>query len=139
MSDERGAERRGPRIAVVGVCGAGKTTLLRRLVALGYEVREPAQEHSGVHDLWRRLTKADVLVYLGARLETVRARGRPDWPDWLYAKQLERVAYSREHADICILTDELTEEQVFEQVRAALAVLVGEPGGVVQSPGPQST
>ncbi len=128
VSEERGTKPRRPRIAVVGVCGAGKTTLLRRLEALGYEVREPAQEHSGVHDLWRRLTKADILIYLGARLDTVRARGRPDWPDWLYAKQLERVAYSRQHADICVETDDLTPEEVFARVRTALVALVGEPG-----------
>ncbi|MEI2607989.1 MAG: hypothetical protein V9G20_05095 [Candidatus Promineifilaceae bacterium] len=52
------------RIALVGPCSSGKSTLGRILQAQGYEVRQPAQEHSYVPDMWQKLTKPDLLIYL---------------------------------------------------------------------------
>jgi len=73
------------RIVVVGPCGSGKTTLVEALRELGYEARECVQEHSHVADMWRRISRPDVLIFLGISLESVQRELRPArcdrWPD----------------------------------------------------------
>src|SRR5919206_4073660 len=61
------------RIAVVGVCGSGKTTIVEQLRRMGYDAYVVSQEHSIIRDLWNHREPA-ALVFLEARLETVRAR-----------------------------------------------------------------
>src|SRR3712207_5568053 len=65
------------RVAVVGPCASGKSTLVTRLRAEGWDARMPAQEQSGVPDMWRKLLAPDILVVLDARDEVLQAR-RPD-------------------------------------------------------------
>ena len=62
------------RVAVVGPCASGKSTLTAALRAAGYEARMPAQEHSYVPDMWRRLVDPDVLIYLDISYEALRER-----------------------------------------------------------------
>jgi len=48
------------RIALVGPCSSGKTTLAVFLKAQGYDVRQPAQEHTYAPQMWQRLSKPDI-------------------------------------------------------------------------------
>ncbi|MBU0511729.1 MAG: hypothetical protein KJ638_08520, partial [Chloroflexi bacterium] len=51
-------------IGVVGACGSGKSSLVAGLSEHGYHAHHIAQEHSFVPDMWQRLTKPDVLIFL---------------------------------------------------------------------------
>jgi shikimate kinase len=119
--DDDPPKRRYPRIALVGPCGAGKSILGERLRALGYDCREPAQEHSGVPDMWRRFARPDVVIYLDATAETIMRRlHRNDWTDGYLAEQHRRLDHARTHCHLYLPTDDLTPEQVLEQVLAFL-------------------
>lgn len=109
------------RIAVVGPCGAGKSALAGRLRALGYEVREPCQEHSGVPDMWQRLSRPDLLIYLDAGAATINRRlGRTDWTDEDLARLRGRLAHARRHCDLYLITDLLSVDEVVARVVAFL-------------------
>jgi nicotinamide riboside kinase len=109
------------RVAVVGPCAAGKSTLIARLREAGYEGRHVAQEHSYVQDMWQRITKPDVLIYLDVTYEAQGQRRRVTWgPDWL-AKQTARLAHARQHCDLYIATDSLTVDEVAAQVLTFLS------------------
>jgi nicotinamide riboside kinase len=109
------------RIAVVGPCASGKSSLVSALRAAGYDARHPAQEHSYVRDMWQRLVDPDVLIYLDLSHEAYRQRRPKDdaGPEYL-ARQRERLAHAREHADLVIDTSELTAEAVWARVMALL-------------------
>ena len=109
------------RVAVVGPCASGKSTLTAALRAAGYEARMPAQEHSYVPDMWRRLVDPDVLIYLDISYEALLAR-RPHFgePEYL-EREKARLAHARAHADLVVDTSELTAEEVRQRVLAALA------------------
>ena len=112
------------RVAIVGPCSAGKTTLGQALKAAGYTVRQPTQEHSLAPDMWRRLSRPDVLIYLDVDYENARQR-RPhqDGGPQRTADQNKRLAHAREHCDLYIDTNGLT----VAEVRAkALAFLEGD-------------
>ncbi|MFQ5592667.1 MAG: hypothetical protein ACE5HA_00735 [Anaerolineae bacterium] len=109
-----------PKIAVVGPCGAGKTTLAQSLKALGYQVREPAQEHSGVPDMWRRMTAPDVLIYLDAELSTIAVRRRIQWGQDYLDRLRRRLRHARRHADLYLPTDGLTPQQVLQRAQRFL-------------------
>lgn len=103
------------RIAVTGPCASGKTTLVTRLRELGLDAHNVAQEHSGVHNLWRR-KQPDVLVMLEATLPVIRRRRTVPWGEERLTVQRERLADARRHADLFIQTDELTREEVAQRV-----------------------
>lgn len=110
-----------PRLAIVGPCASGKTVLARRLRQMGYEVWEPAQEHSGVPDLWRRV-KPDLLIFLDVSLRTLEQRGRTGWSQEDLEEQHRRLAHARAHCDYYLSTDGLSEEEVCRRVLAYLSV-----------------
>ena len=113
--------RERPLIAVVGVCASGKSTLTAGLRSAGWNARPVSQEHSYVADMWQRLTNPDILIFLDCALETTRGRRQnPDFPDWLYAAERERLRHARAHADLTILTDALTPAEVLAQAIAFL-------------------
>ncbi len=119
----KGVHRRtsgGPVIGVVGPCGAGKSTLVQALRARGIRARHIAQEHSHVPDMWQRLVRPDVLVFLDASFETCTQRRRMYWRREDYDEQQKRLAHARAHADIYIFTDQLRPEEVMERVLQAL-------------------
>ena len=108
------------RIAVVGPCASGKSTLAAALRAAGYEARQPAQEHSYVPDMWRRLVDPDVLIYLDISYEALLER-RPHFGERAYLeREKARLAHARAHADLVVDTSELAAEAVAAQVMSLL-------------------
>ncbi|MSP11359.1 MAG: hypothetical protein EXR62_00235 [Chloroflexi bacterium] len=105
-----------PRLALVGVCGSGKSTVGALLHFMGYDVREPVQEHSGIPDMWQLMSKPDVLIYLDADWSTVNQRRDVDWEPTYIEEQRRRLAHARAHANLYITTDKLTPEQVVAQI-----------------------
>jgi deoxyadenosine/deoxycytidine kinase len=103
------------RIAVVGPCASGKTALAERLRNLGYEARECTQEHSYVPTMWQKISRPDVLIYLDATLAVVAERRSADWSEEYLAKLNHRLSHARQHCDLYIQTDRLSEEEVLER------------------------
>ncbi|OIO92548.1 MAG: hypothetical protein AUK03_09705 [Anaerolineae bacterium CG2_30_64_16] len=110
-----------PLIAVVGVCASGKSTLVAALRARGFNARQVAQEHSYVPDMWLRITRPDLLIYLDAGLAAIRRRRQQaDWEEWLLEQEVERLRHARAYCDLYVNTDDLTPDEVLEQVLAML-------------------
>ena len=111
------------KVAVVGVCASGKTTLVSALRQFGIDAVDVAQEHSLVPHMWQVITRPDVLIYLDASHDTVRARwpyrGPVDWVD----EQQRRLRHARAHADLVISVDQLTPQQVLARVLNALEAI----------------
>jgi deoxyadenosine/deoxycytidine kinase len=105
-----------PLIGVVGPCAAGKTTLTAGLNQLGYHTRHIAQEHSYVPDMWQRLTKPDLLVFLDASYPVTCLRRKLDWTEAEYAEQQRRLNHARLHADLLLDTDRMSIADVLKQV-----------------------
>ena len=103
-------------IAIVGPCGSGKTVLADGLQRLEYHARQIAQEHSFVQDMWRVLTKPDILIYLDASYETCTERKALNWKRHEFKEQLRRLSNAREHCDIYLQTDNLSPEQVLKEI-----------------------
>jgi len=103
------------KIALVGPCASGKSALASglRAAGVGCEIRQPAQEHSYVANMWQRMTRPDLLIYLDVNFEHTRAR-RPKnhgGPGRL-AEQTERLAHARAHCDFYVDTSGLTPQEV---------------------------
>ena len=109
---------KSPLIGVVGPCGAGKTTLVEALDSLGYTTRHIAQEHSYVKDMWQRISNPDVLIFLQASFSvTSKRKGKTfHWNEADYEEQQCRLAHAREHANFLIDTDDLSAQEVLDQV-----------------------
>lgn len=114
-------------IGVVGPCASGKSTLIRRLEALGYRARHIAQEHSDVPDMWQRLSRPDFLVFLDVSFPIATARRNLWWREEEYQEQQRRLAHARAHADVVIVTDDLTPEEVLARVLEALEAAGAPP------------
>ncbi len=110
-------EKNIPLIAVVGPCSSGKSTLAKRLRAVGYNVRHPAQEHSYVQTMWQRITKPDILVYLDVDYPHMRDR-RPqtDGGPQRLAEQHRRLAHARQFCHFYLDTSHLTPDEVYSAV-----------------------
>jgi deoxyadenosine/deoxycytidine kinase len=105
-----------PLIGIVGPCGAGKTTLAGGLLRNGCRARAIAQEHSYVKDMWQRLTRPDVLIFLQASCSVGGERRRMNWTESEWKEQQRRLAYAREHTDFYLDTDSLGIGEVLELV-----------------------
>lgn len=103
-------------LGVVGVCGAGKSELVQRLRARGYKVKHIAQEHSYIKDMWQRISKPDILIYLDVSFEETMRRKKFDWSEKDYLEQQERVQHAYQHANLIVKTDGLSIEGVFDYV-----------------------
>jgi deoxyadenosine/deoxycytidine kinase len=103
------------RISVVGPCASGKTVLAERLQNLGYEARECTQEHSYVPTMWHKISKPDVLIYLDASPPVIAERRSADWSEEYLAEQNRRLSHARQHCNLYIQTDGLSEEEVLER------------------------
>ena len=105
------------KIAIVGPCSSGKSTLRKSLLAAGYRtVKNPTQEHSYVQDMWQKLTKPDILIYLDVDYPaTLIRRPHIDLGEKRVSDQNERLAHAREHADFYIDTSQLSPEEIARQ------------------------
>ncbi len=115
------------RVAVVGPCASGKSVLVERLRALGYDARSCAQEHSYVPDMWQRLSRPQVLVYLDASLPTIAQRRPVHYGEAYWDEQRARLAHARAHCQIYVATDTLGPEGVVRQVLDGLEALGVHP------------
>ncbi len=106
------------RIKVVGPCASGKSVLVAGLCRLGYNASSAAQDHSYVPDMWQRLNPPDLLIFLDVSLEVARARGRtgPGWDQEYRDQQLYRLRHARDHCDLYLPTDGLSEDEVLARV-----------------------
>ncbi|RMG98956.1 MAG: hypothetical protein D6706_06420 [Chloroflexi bacterium] len=105
------------RVAIVGPCSSGKSTLIPALKQAGYDARHVAQEHSYVPDMWQKITKPDILIYLDVDYQNARAR-RPhiDGGPQRLADQHKRLAHARQHCDYYLDTSNLSPEEVQKKV-----------------------
>jgi len=105
-------------IGIVGLCGSGKSTLIAnfRQLELPYRLHHIAQEHSYVLDMWQRLVHPDVLIFLDASYEVTMRRKKLDWTIEDYQEQHRRLSHARQHAQLYLLTDDLTPLLVLEKV-----------------------
>lgn len=114
------------RIAIVGPCSAGKTTLRQHLHTAGYtDIRNPAQEHSYVPDMWRKISKPDILIYLDIDYQaSLRRRPLQDLGNQRIHTQRQRLQHARQHADLYLDTSQLTPQQVAQHVLNFLKTLL---------------
>jgi thymidylate kinase len=103
-------------IGITGPCGAGKTTLAGGLQQAGYTARAIVQEHSYVKDMWQRLTKPDVLIFLQASCTAGALRRKLSWTEAEWQEQQRRLEHARQHADLLVDTDKLDAGQVLSAV-----------------------
>jgi thymidylate kinase len=105
-----------PLIGIVGPCGAGKTTLAEGLRRNGYRARAIVQEHSYVKDMWQRLTKPDVLIFLQSSCSVGGKRRKLNWTESEWEEQQRRLTHAFEHADFTLNTDFLSIVEVLELI-----------------------
>ncbi len=103
-------------IGVVGPCAAGKSTLVKNLAKYHLKIKHIGQEHSYVADMWQRLVRPQVLIFLDASYPVTVKRRCLTWSLKDYQEQLFRLRHARQHADLYLLTDHLTPQQVAERV-----------------------
>lgn len=103
-----------PVIGLVGPCKSGKTVLKRGLTEHGYQVKHIAQEHSYVKEMWQKIARPDILIFLEVSFEETLRRSSLHWSKNEYAQQIERLSHAHQHADLIIDTSELTPIQVLE-------------------------
>lgn len=109
------------RVAVVGACAAGKSTLVAALLEAGYEARHVAQEHSYVPNMWQRVGRPDVLIYLDVNFKTIQARRpRLDFRPPDLKEQLRRLAHAREHCNLYVDTNNLSPGEIQARVLSYL-------------------
>ncbi len=75
------------KVGLVGVCGSGKTTLTNGLKPYQFNVRQIAQEHSYVPNMWQRLSNPDVLIFLEASYQVTEHRKPFNWTEKEYQEQ----------------------------------------------------
>ncbi|MBT3189996.1 MAG: hypothetical protein HN736_14865 [Anaerolineae bacterium] len=103
-------------VGVVGPCSAGKSTLVAGLKKRGVNIRQIAQEHSYVKDMWRRLTNPDILIFLQVSYPVAQERRKLNWAQKEYKTQQHRLRDARQYTDFYLDTDELTPEDILNLV-----------------------
>lgn len=114
------------KIGVVGPCSAGKSTLIGALRERDIRAHHIAQEHSKVADMWNRLDRPDMLIYLDVSYPVSMQRRPLDMSSDEFAEQVNRLRHARQHADLYIHTDELSPQEVLERVQAYFKAHQGE-------------
>ncbi len=117
MEQNKLSQTKSLRLAIVGPCASGKSSLATALRAAGYEVRQPAQEHSYVPFMWQRMSRPDLLIYLDVNDANITKR-RPyvDIGRQHLAEQRQRLLHAYQHCDFYLDTSDLTLAQVEAQV-----------------------
>lgn len=101
-----------PIVGIVGPCGSGKSTLAAALRQYPLKVHHIAQEHSFVPTMWQRLVHPDLLIFLDASFSIATLRRRLNWTIEDYIEQQRRLQHARQHADLYLLTDQLSPQEV---------------------------
>lgn len=101
-------------LVLIGVCASGKSTLAQELEVLGVKARAVAQEHSQVHDLYRR--SGHWVVVLVANWDTVHRRRQLSWDLDFYRAEWERISDARKAAALIVHTDWLSPVDVAARV-----------------------
>lgn len=70
--------------------------------------------------MWLQLTHPDVLIFLDASYEVTCRRRNLNWTEAEYTEQHRRLSHARHYADLYILTDLLSPEEVQLQVKSFL-------------------
>ena len=83
--------------------------------AVDDKAHEVAQEHSLVPDMWRRITRPHLMVYLDVSPGVACRRRSMDAPPRWWARAACRLELARQEADLYILTDALTPQEVLER------------------------
>jgi thymidylate kinase len=87
------------------------------LKELGISAHHIAQEHSFVPEMWQRLVKPDVLIYLDVSYDVSMRRRPLNLSPQEFSEQVHRLRHAREHADLYLMTDDMTIPQVLQVVR----------------------
>ncbi|MFO7941027.1 MAG: hypothetical protein R6U92_00030 [Bacillota bacterium] len=116
-SDSSPGRCRPTRVIIVGPCASGKSTLAEGLRELGYDANSMAQEHSSIRRMHAR-RDPDYLIYLKVSYDEIRRRRRVSWgPDHL-DRQLGRLRWAKEDADLVVTTDGKAPREVLAEVLA---------------------
>jgi hypothetical protein len=108
-------------VGLVGPCKSGKTLLKRGLNDHGFLVKHIAQEHSYVSDMWQRIAKPDVLIFLEVSYQETLKRSTLSWSENEYSQQIVRLSHAFQHADLIINTSGQTPQQVLNTALEFLA------------------
>jgi deoxyadenosine/deoxycytidine kinase len=115
-------------IGVVGPCKAGKSTLINHLrEKYPIEIRDIAQDHSYVPDMWQRINRPDWLVFLDVSYAVSMQRKELNWTVEEYQEQQRRLNHARQNANLYLFTDHMTADQVASQVEQFINGLGIEP------------
>jgi deoxyadenosine/deoxycytidine kinase len=101
-----------PLIGIVGPCGAGKTTLAGALARKGWNARAIGQEHSYVKDMWQRLTRPDVLIFLQVSWKVGGERRSMNWSMDEWKEQQSRLSHALNNANFSLDTTNLNKDEV---------------------------
>jgi deoxyadenosine/deoxycytidine kinase len=107
-------------IGLVGPCSAGKTTLRHNLSQVGYVAKHIAQEHSYVKDMWKQISKPDILIYLDVSYEQSMERRPINMSIEDFDEQIQRLKHARQHANYYLDTSTISAQEVYNRVRAYL-------------------
>jgi len=107
-------------IGVVGPCSAGKSTLIAKLAKHGLSAKHIAQEHSYVKDMWQRIGKPDILIYLDVSYKQSMKRRPLNMSVHEFEEQNQRLIHARHHAECYLDTTTLTPQEVFAYVEEFL-------------------
>jgi len=121
-SDSQPRPRESLCIAIVGPCASGKSTLAEALRTAGYDVHQPAQEHSYVPEMWQRLTNPDLLIYLDVSYSRAIERRPHNIDRQQLETQNQRLAHARQHCHFYLDTSNLTPTQVQERVLSFIEI-----------------
>jgi len=69
-----------------------------------------------VPDMWQRMTRPDVLIYLDVSFAVSQSRRFLNWNELEFREQVQRLEHARQHANLEINTDLLNPLEVQKQV-----------------------
>ena len=70
--------------------------------------------------MWQKISQPDLLIYLDVSYPLTILRGKLNWTEKDFQRQIHRLAHARQHADIYVNTDTLNESQVLAFVLESL-------------------